>query len=656
MQTTDCAMIRVEKWRDSRRRMGIVQTNMRRMVVVTVIIIFCLGQSIWTMMSFRQTAMSSILAVRNAFFSATSVILPTSSSKIATRSRSSDGSHHPPRQEYHTWNAGEEDLQQPSPVSLIDNILSYLNTTTYDYGGPCDHDDRASNENETGTSNDSCKKEKPTKYWDEMFGPRSILRRIARAYQPFPIFLVSSLNELDNSTTRQTTESRKRKRTVSLWLSRRISDDTSMPNGSGSGPRFERMTRYIHRALRQYIYQDGHYHSNRTDTDTDSNIVMKDFPSLRRALRLFDNNDIDSDDGQTIVVPLYVDWGDYIGCNCPNITSVQGQYHLHASDVDKHLVGLPTLTVAKEVSCQCAFPIPTYLTYEVMEMGRPTITATVLSSSQSESSSSSSSSTNSWWTGRFDEWDELYNWTSKIAKVYWRGSLSGNRSAFFEQLERDIVIYSNDNNSGHDSGNVTVNNSTNTITSSVQYEKYGHPFLDVKPAQHRSDRQPPETSMQYKAVMDMDGNSWSERFPRLLCYNSAVIRVINEPYDMEEYFMKDLVPYVHFIPASFRNITTVATYWMHPDRDHELLAIRNNARKFCQRRFVEHELNYDLLSVIDGYIETLYGNDPTWLTKWSSLQHLYVGPDDYVFEQHGGFWDGINRSNVRHDLLRPVIF
>ena len=181
-------------------------------------------------------------------------------------------------------------------------------------------------------------------------------------------------------------------------------------------------------------------------------------------------------------------------------------------------------------------------------------------------------------------------------------------------------------------------------------------FMDMKVANAKSPHyQPPETSMKFKAVADMDGNSWSSRFPRLLCYNSAVIRIVNEPYDWEEYFMADLIPNVHYIPASFTNFTDVAKYWMSssddPDLDEQLLTIRNNAREFCRTRFVEDEVNYDMLSVIDGYIETLYKDDPDWLTKWRSIQHLYVGELAGGQDHHGGFWDGVDPTRIYPSLV-----
>ena len=65
--------------------------------------------------------------------------------------------------------------------------------------------------------------------------------------------------------------------------------------------------------------------------------------------------------------------------------------------------------------------------------------------------------------------------------------------------------------------------------------------------------------MNYWAVLDLDGTAWSERFARLLCYNSVVIH-IEVDNDLEEYFYFDggeLQPHVHYLPATLKNYTLV---------------------------------------------------------------------------------------------------
>ena len=68
-------------------------------------------------------------------------------------------------------------------------------------------------------------------------------------------------------------------------------------------------------------------------------------------------------------------------------------------------------------------------------------------------------------------------------------------------------------------------------------------FLDVLPVADKcwkaippAPKMPETDTMNYRAVLDLDGTAWSERFARLLCYNSVVIR-IEVDNDLEEYFI-----------------------------------------------------------------------------------------------------------------------
>lgn len=38
-------------------------------------------------------------------------------------------------------------------------------------------------------------------------------------------------------------------------------------------------------------------------------------------------------------------------------------------------------------------------------------------------------------------------------------------------------------------------------------------------------RMPFDDQMKFKAIIDIDGNDWSSRFPKLLCTNSVIIKV-----------------------------------------------------------------------------------------------------------------------------------
>jgi hypothetical protein len=156
-----------------------------------------------------------------------------------------------------------------------------------------------------------------------------------------------------------------------------------------------------------------------------------------------------------------------------------------------------------------------------------------------------------------NQWAQEYPWDNKTGQVYWRGGAEAERYWF--------VIRANNGTNRHFMNVRTVGNKCGTGPR--------------HPRKAKPDRQ--EASMQFKAVFDIDGNSWSERFPRLMCYNSAVVLVTIDD-DFEEYFMSDLIPGVHFIPANLENFTDVAKMVTDKRNDNMLLEVVKNANAWCR--------------------------------------------------------------------------
>ncbi|CAJ1917925.1 unnamed protein product [Cylindrotheca closterium] len=228
---------------------------------------------------------------------------------------------------------------------------------------------------------------------------------------------------------------------------------------------------------------------------------QNDFPALTNALT------------KVGTFPLGMDLRDYRGCLDPRIS-----YNESAPDYEVKTAlerNMPLFTVCRSFDCSYSFPIPNYGDYQVMKMADKM-----------------------GWDKQQETWNAQFPWDQKLSKVYWRGGMKGARVEFLDRVKTAVK-----------DGNST--------------------YLDVKEAgcpknadpDFCSPKEPLDSSMKYKAVCDIDGNSWSARFPRLLCYNSAVIKVTLEE-DYEEYFMADLQPNVHFIPASLDNFTYMAEYYM----------------------------------------------------------------------------------------------
>lgn len=317
------------------------------------------------------------------------------------------------------------------------------------------------------------------------------------------------------------------------------------------------------------------------------------FPALMKALTTVGS------------IPLFFDVSDYIGCCNP------GNYNEHPV-VYNYTSPPPEVayfTISKPTSCNYGFPIPSYSTYRY---------ATTLIGNYSR------------WEDRMKEWNSTYPWESKIPQVFWRGVRSGrflkHRVEFLQRVVRadpTLLLEEEQHQSQQSVFNV---HTTRTI-----YSEYKGKYPSV------FNITPPEESMNYKVTFDLDGNAWSERFPRLLCYNSAVIK-IDVPHENEEYFMGHTVlPGIHYIPASLNNFTRVARFVLHPSQDDMLRQVVRNANAWCAERMKEEMLNLDFLSVLNGYVETLQEG---WMEEWAQAFAAHVGPAVQENDT-GGFTDSV---------------
>lgn len=87
----------------------------------------------------------------------------------------------------------------------------------------------------------------------------------------------------------------------------------------------------------------------------------------------------------------------------------------------------------------------------------------------------------------------------------------------------------------------------------------------------------------FRAVVDIDGNSWSERFPKLLCRNSVVIKV--QPGQVD-YFWPTLQAGVHYVATNLTMLVETVYDALSPKRDEDMMRIVANARNWCRRRMV----------------------------------------------------------------------
>ncbi len=122
-----------------------------------------------------------------------------------------------------------------------------------------------------------------------------------------------------------------------------------------------------------------------------------------------------------------------------------------------------------------------------------------------------------------------------------------------------------------------------------------------------------EDQMNYKAILDIDGNSYSERLSKLLCTNSVVIKI--EPRWVE-YFWDQLIPMVHYVPASLENLTQVVSYVVDEANEQEMIQIVNNANNWCKKTNTRQQILSALLKQLKKFeheIESLWTtHHPGW--------------------------------------------
>jgi hypothetical protein len=207
------------------------------------------------------------------------------------------------------------------------------------------------------------------------------------------------------------------------------------------------------------------------------------------------------------------------------------------------------------------------------------------------------------WDAFFSRNDNLYPWATKIRKAVWRGSTTSNKSLYGQldllETPRGRLVNSSIGNSFIDSGfNKLVGKHKGT---SMQRQKL------------LKDSIPMEQMMKYKAIIDIDGNNWSSRFNFLLCFNSVIIKI--SP-DFVESTFHELVPGVHYVPASLNNITQVAESVLVENNDKDLQQIISNANSWCAKSMTQDALGRSAMAALEEYHDLLNEFDRNWQEKW----------------------------------------
>lgn len=199
------------------------------------------------------------------------------------------------------------------------------------------------------------------------------------------------------------------------------------------------------------------------------------------------------------------------------------------------------------------------------------------------------------WDEMMATYDETYPWKSKFPKLVWRGRITGYTYPDGERPRQELVRFSRD----------------------------FLDIMDVKPSTKRS-RIPQDDFMKYKAILDIDGNAWSARLGKLLCYNSVVIKV--EP-EFVGYWEKEIEPWVHYIPveSDFSDLEKTVRYVIDPKNAKQMQQIVKNAQQFCRTKLTMEQYTVDIMWTLLSYAELL-ANSPDFYTAWKKDSNAYKMP------------------------------
>ena len=210
------------------------------------------------------------------------------------------------------------------------------------------------------------------------------------------------------------------------------------------------------------------------------------------------------------------------------------------------------------------------------------------------------------WRGVFREFENIYPWSSKISKIIWRGALSEAewRDALTSVRWRANKAITNYNLMGSTLYDVGLTGIPRWLTTRVKFNvtEVGGFLPGLKPM---------TSFMNYKAILDMDGNSWSSRFGTLLCYNSLVVKI--EPKYFE-YFYPELKPWKHFVPVAndLSDLDTNVRWVLDPNNEQAVKDIIESANDWCSRRILPEELARDQLDIWESYVRQLNRGDSKW--------------------------------------------
>lgn len=206
------------------------------------------------------------------------------------------------------------------------------------------------------------------------------------------------------------------------------------------------------------------------------------------------------------------------------------------------------------------------------------------------------------WDSVFESQHKEYPWNKKINEALWRGSTTGAGYVYpsWRDLPRAQLVLDSLRNANSSKINAGF---SNIVQRNLTEEQ------EIKNNGLLKESIPLKDFQKYKAIIDIDGNSWSSRFSFLLCMNSVVLKV--EPSWSEYFFEHELIPFVHYLPIhkNLSNLEEMINLAMNNNSATIMQAIVHNANSWCKSKFTGSQIYIDTAWIMISYLELLQSED-----------------------------------------------
>jgi len=204
-----------------------------------------------------------------------------------------------------------------------------------------------------------------------------------------------------------------------------------------------------------------------------------------------------------------------------------------------------------------------------------------------------------YWDQIFQEQHQKNPWHSKINQAVWRGATTGGKVMYqdWRDLPRTkLVHYSLEHPDVIDAGFTRYNNRNEQEKKEIISSGLSKNFMEMADCQ------------QYKAILDIDGNSWSSHFSDLLCMNSIVIKVQPQWVD---YFHPELKPWVHYIPVhkDLSDLAKVVNLVLSNNTQQQMKTIVQNANEWCKSKITGTQMTINMMWIFFSYVDLLKRED-----------------------------------------------